>query len=189
MPTYQTSKVGHVRTDSKCSNRYIINQFVASLKSLSKLAVAHQAHVIVKLHPMDFLNDVEASVFENITVFSRGNPLPYGISLYDALSVADGLITDMSSVSFDFMVTKKPLLITRWVFNKYIRNLCFDPALLYDATYTCDNWNGANVFFNAVHKGAEITNKHVDFFCEYKDSGSCERLSNQLSSLSKGKNI
>lgn len=176
LPTYQSSVVGEVRSDSNKSVHILISEFENNLASLSALAIEYKCHIVVKLHPMDVLNNAEILKYPNVSLFNSKHVFPDDVNLYDLLAVADGLISDISSVSFDFMMTKKPILITKWFYKPYARNLCFNPQLLFDATYCCASWNAAPDFFQAVVNRDKAKSQKSDLFCQFYDNKSTDRF-------------
>lgn len=185
LPTYQSSTHGDIRDDSSETRESLISQFETSLGKLSQLASEHDCHFVIKLHPMDFLNMVQIRKLPGISIFTNNQPLPQNLRLYEALAVADGLITDVSSVSFDFMSTKRPILITKWIFDQYARKFCFDPELLLKAAWSCGDWGDAGEFFDAVKNARVQEVKHTEVFCRYQDAEACNRLEQRLSELKK----
>ena len=176
MPTYRISLVGEIRNDSGKTKDECVAEFVSSISELSEIAVAYNCHVVVKLHPMDFLNGEDLYPCDNITVLRASSDVFTALSVYDMLAVADGLITDVSSVCFDYMATRKPILINNHMLKHYSRGLIFDPQLLLNAVFTISTWRDSHHFFKAVLGGHNADSEKVSLFCKYADARSTDRL-------------
>jgi CDP-glycerol glycerophosphotransferase (TagB/SpsB family) len=176
MPTYQHSYIGDVRSDSKISKDKLAHTFSSSLLELDSIASKFSCRIILKLHPMDYLNHLNFSNLDNILVLKRNDSFFSSFGLYEALSIADGLITDVSSIAFDFMTTLKPILITTWIIKNYTRKFCFNSNLIFDSVYTCSNWNESYCFFNSIQNNIIIKKEKYQLFCNFFDSKSSERV-------------
>lgn len=65
------------------------------------------AKVMVRLHPLD-------SQKVDLSKYSRLEPMPEDIEMNDFLAKCDGLITDYSSVLFDYAYTHKPIVLYQY---------------------------------------------------------------------------
>lgn len=87
--------------------------FVSVLKEgqmdeLNRYLKQQECRMIIKLHPMQKLPDMKLK-FSNINIYSDDDLLDHGMTVYTLLRNADGLITDYSSVYFDFLLMDKPI--------------------------------------------------------------------------------
>lgn len=183
MPTYRFNIVGPGRTDSRSGRDASLAQFMRDLSALSGLAQANQCAIAVKLHPMDFLCAEQLPDLPRLTVLRPDDPAFLDCGLYDLLAVTDGLITDLSSVCFDFMATRRPILITRDFLSSYTRELLFDPAKLFSGVFTSENWQGADRFFAAVRNGERLNAPALADFCRFSDAGAAGRVLDCLLAL------
>lgn len=71
--------------------------------------------LITKLHPYN-LSEIDFSSFSNVI------PFPEGYEIYDIVNMADCLITDYSSVFFDFANTKRKIIIFNYDEEEYMEN-------------------------------------------------------------------
>lgn len=107
MPTYRRSTRGEIRSDSRASpipNEHEMRRLDAVLGRLD-------ATLLIKLHPMETIKKTHFPVFERIEIVDDDVLRQQGLSLYQLLGMADGLITDISSVFFDFRRTGRPIWI------------------------------------------------------------------------------
>lgn len=70
-----------------------------ALKRLNEL-------LIIKLHPMDYLQNAEFRKYSNILILKQND---MDTQLYPLLGACDYLLTDFSSVCFDFEILNKPM--------------------------------------------------------------------------------
>lgn len=176
MPTYRISAVGDVRQDCRASRKECLAQFVEDLRTLSRLAASRQLRVAVKIHPMDFINHEPLPEVEHVSVLRPGEGVLRELNVYELLAAADGLITDVSSVCFDFMVTRKPVLITRHLVADYTRGLVFDRERLYEAVYTCSSMAEAGEFLDAVSDERLLPEDPLKTFCQHVDDRASARV-------------
>ncbi|MBK3495594.1 CDP-glycerol glycerophosphotransferase family protein [Viridibacillus sp. YIM B01967] len=93
MPTWR-GNVGKVKN----SNKQILND----LEKISKNLESHESF-FVKLHP--FQSNIDLSNFDNIHL------MPDNIELYEFLTAVDVLITDYSSIMYDFLNTGRSVVL------------------------------------------------------------------------------
>jgi CDP-glycerol glycerophosphotransferase (TagB/SpsB family) len=103
-------------------------------KAVADGADRHGCTVVVKLHPHDPLNEVELDLgFEHIRLVRSAEWLGTGIELYDALAHVDGLMSDVSSVLIDLLVTDMPVGIIGFDAGAYTRDVVFPVSALLDS--------------------------------------------------------
>jgi len=108
LPTYRKATVGDVREDGSYSE--LLPFFtVGDLSDLNVALSRKHAFMVVKIHPMDFLNSAQLPDFSNVKILKSIFLEQVGVQLYDLLANVDILITDYSSVFIDFMVTGRPI--------------------------------------------------------------------------------
>lgn len=111
MPTYRKSSEGKEHSDGNVK-KTIGGLSAEDLKKLDETLGKKQEFLFVKLHPMDFLNqEMEAFEFKNIKIFTSQAFLEYGYEVNHFLAMADVLITDYSSVYFDYAILNRPIIV------------------------------------------------------------------------------
>jgi CDP-glycerol glycerophosphotransferase len=108
LPTYRSSIVGDKRVDGnfKESLPVLSDEDLFTLNSHLK---SKNYYLIIKLHVMDILNEVDFKQYSNIRVVTNYEFISLNISLYELLGNIDLLLTDFSSVYIDFLLTLKPV--------------------------------------------------------------------------------
>lgn len=104
LPTYR-GKSSNANDESASKIQEILNDFVATLPE--------NYIIYYKLHPID-TQDLTVSANEN-----RVRKIPDEYELYDFLSVMDGLITDYSSIMFDYALSDKPIYLYTYDKEEY----------------------------------------------------------------------
>ena len=102
MPTWREEMAG---LPSQCLAPHIL---MLKLLEIDK-QLTNDEVIFVKLHPLS-KGVIDVSNLKHI------KPFPKGYETYDFLSNCDGLITDYSSVFFDFENSDKPVIL--WVYDK-----------------------------------------------------------------------
>lgn len=109
LPTYRESRVGDVRIDGQLNSKELVSRGV--LNELNELMRRHNSICVIKPHPMSSDDWKTGLSFDCIRTLSDGELQLMGLTLYQLLARASVLITDLSSVYFDFKVTGRPIVI------------------------------------------------------------------------------
>lgn len=95
---------------------------VLDLESISRFAVANDVFFVVKLHP--FLSGVEAvDDYPNLMEYSAA------ADVYPLMPWVDVLVTDYSSIAFDFLLLDRPVAYLVFDFEEYVAG---DRAMYFD---------------------------------------------------------
>jgi CDP-glycerol glycerophosphotransferase (TagB/SpsB family) len=110
LPTYRVSVRGFKTVDGTETNS-ILGLSETDAERLHGWLKAQRCKLIVKPHPMSinagkpFINDDLWTMVDEQSLFNEG------LGLYELLAHADLLVTDVSSVYVDFLVTEKPQIL------------------------------------------------------------------------------
>ena len=107
LPTYRKSTFGDIRQDGACSSLYGFDDF--DIERLNETLQSNNEVLFVKPHPMASY-DNKSSSYSNVRIIDEQWLSHNNTSLYELLSISDGLWTDYSSVFVDYIVTNKPIL-------------------------------------------------------------------------------
>lgn len=129
MPTFRTSSTNGFSDSNKALpflNQYNVNEF-------NKFLQEKGIHVIIKLHPFqDSIEWLERNSLSNITLINNKDIFEEGLELYELVGFVDGLITDYSSIYFDYLLTEKPILFAIDDYDEYKSNRGFIDEKLFD---------------------------------------------------------
>jgi CDP-glycerol glycerophosphotransferase (TagB/SpsB family) len=107
-PTFRQSVIGDIRVDGLSTNDFPViksselvklNEFLSSIKSF----------MIIKLHPMDILNNNVFNNYSNIRIIKKDELEFYNCQLYSLLGKIDILLTDFSSIYIDYLLLNRPI--------------------------------------------------------------------------------
>lgn len=165
LPTFRKqsgadSESGHDFTETKLSiftDWDSLEELNIHLKKLKSLC-------IIKLHPLQEWTSDPTRSYSNIIFFTHQAFVEKQLDLYKILAIADGLITDYSSVYFDYLLLNRPIGFTIDDLSSYSNNRGF-------------------IFSNPVEymPGPKIKTKNefyefLDLCCSNKDSYEKERM-------------
>lgn len=124
LPTYRVSAVGDIRIDSNSSS--FISELPFPIEKMNTLLAMYNLMVIIKLHPMDGYDYSSFSDLSHIKIISSDFWNELYIDLYDVLSCSVGLISDLSSVVIDYMLTGNPIACFNTAGKGYTRGVVYD---------------------------------------------------------------
>ena len=121
LPTFMSSKkLG--RQDGEYKN---INPYDADfLNEINEILKQNSMLLLIKPHPMDDA-DIAKTDFSNIKVTTDAELYKKNLNLYDVLRDTDALVTDFSSIYFDFMMLDRPIAFAGGDVDEYQKNRGF----------------------------------------------------------------
>lgn len=123
MPTYRTDAT---RGADPGARSFLDDLRPGLLNALEAAAARAGAVVIAKLHPWDSLNERALSwPWTHVRLLRAPEWSAHGIQLYDLIAASDALISDVSSVLIDYLVTGLPAGILGFDTSTYTRELNF----------------------------------------------------------------
>ncbi len=131
-PTYRYAKKHDIKDGIFHDSLPILNSN-NDLNKLNDFFIKSKSYLIIKLHPMDMLNEYKFVKYSNIKILRDQELLEVGCQLYEILSSIDILLTDYSSIYIDFLLLNRPILFLIDDFNKYkkTRNFVFNNPKYY----------------------------------------------------------
>ncbi len=102
MPTYRSSSTGDIREDSSFNSELMAR----ILHNIDVKLEGQSIRFVLKLHPMDTMNELLADNFNNIEILRKGDPQP---SVPELLASSMALISDYSSVVVDYAILDRPI--------------------------------------------------------------------------------
>lgn len=174
MPTWSGKDPQHVSTEMAKE----FEKFVAKLTD----NLSTEYNILIKVHPYQYDLIKDNALLKNNLIPDKYDP-------NDILEITDLLITDFSSVFFDYLVTGKPIFFYHWNADLYKndRGTYFDDKLPGPISYTLpqlisqikskDKWES---YFKEYgqwqtdfvgHENGNVTSEYVDFMFNNNESG------------------
>lgn len=175
LPTYRKSIVStEIREDGDFKEGEISFLDGNGLEQLNENLSKSNNLLLIKLHPMDALQNFDFKVYSNIRIIKQKD---FYSQLYPLLGNCDYLITDFSSVWVDFELTGKPMAFVFDDFDKYQSNRGFtiDNLLNLLPGKIINDMDGLVEFIN----NPKCTKKNVEFN-EFRDGNSSKRIADFL---------
>lgn len=161
------------RGDSKANNRFDSNQLLNDLQKLATLDV----NVVFRGHPITNSLLKEVKLPKNIIV-----PTP-DIQTNELLGMSDILISDYSSVFFDFIVTERPIIHYLYDIDVYTKERGLN---LTESELPGDIATTSDQLLKLIKKRLKKNKPSAHYletkerFCTYDDGNSSERVVNWL---------
>lgn len=155
----------------------------SDLSSLNDFLSENNILLLIKLHPLQEWNDGKTeNNYSNIQFFSQKRFEKENLDLYEMLAYTDALITDYSSVYFDYLLKNKPIGFTITDLDAYkdTRGFVFDDPLNYMPGEKILNREDFVKFITDCKDGideyADDRNRVNDLCNYYKDDRNSKRI-------------
>lgn len=114
LPTYRqrVNRNSNLSMDKSFELGLPIIYDVDSLKSINTLLKKLGILLVLKPHPAQDLSVIKTEYLSNFIILTNADLNKVNVNLYELLGQTDGLITDYSSVYYDYLLTDKPIAIT-----------------------------------------------------------------------------
>ena len=121
LPTYRqrVNKGSNLSMDNSFELGLPVIYNVENLKEINNLLKKLDILLVLKPHPAQDLSLIKAENLSNFVILTNNDLENADINLYEFLGQTDGLITDYSSVYYDYLLTDKPIAITTDDFEEY----------------------------------------------------------------------
>lgn len=149
------------------------------LQQLQRLLKKHSICLLIKPHPFqDISRFGNINTTNEIKIVVNNELKQKKIDLYDILKDTDALISDYSSVSFDYMLLDKPIAYTIDDMDEYSLGFAMDNPLEFMPGHHLKTYDDLIQFIcdfeNDVYR--DKRNKICDFIHKYRDGNNTKRL-------------
>lgn len=185
MPTFRKG-IAFGREDSSAIEPLGIPIFSSmnDMKELNDYLKENNSLLIIKIHPMQDLSTVKVQNLSNILVLNGVSIKKYGVSNAQIMKDADALISDYSSVAYDYMHLDRPVGFTMDDAKEYKLGFIVKDPMELIGGQVINNKQDFLSFISDVINGRDIykDKRHevFDKIFEFKDGNSCQRLAEFL---------
>lgn len=109
LPTYKKHKSESIIDSKRYENQVIPLFSVNGLNELNSILKDKNILLLLKFHPAQDLSAFEEISYSNLLFWKNEDLIANDLDLYSLLGYADALITDYSSVAYDFILRDKPI--------------------------------------------------------------------------------
>lgn len=89
------------------------------LQEINELFKKNDAYLLIRLHPAQDTSGIKLSDMSNIKICDDAFLNSYGTTLYKLLAYTDALISDYSSIYYDYLLLGKPIALATSDFEQY----------------------------------------------------------------------
>lgn len=130
LPTFRTEPLGQ-SFPNKDVRSFLDDMSPNALIIMNDLARRRGIHIIIKLHPCDRLNQKNTPPHaSNISFLTSTTWEKFNIPLYDLVSHSEMLLSDVSSVIIDYLLTNRKIGIISFDPKQYKRGVLFNTKTL-----------------------------------------------------------
>lgn len=178
----ETFRQNRAFSDSSFANTYGINivRSEADLKALDECLAKNDTLMIVKPHPMQDLSSIRMDSLNNIRFLSPQELCDRDIQLYHLLGNCDALLTDYSSIYYDYLLLDRPIGFMISDMEEYTRGFVVeDPSAEMPGPKITDI-AALTEFLDGVARGEDGYSAErkalMDKVFKYQDGNNCKRL-------------
>lgn len=181
LPTYNEEKDEEKQGDKRGKSYDIWNGL--DFSKLNQMLENQDALFVIKLHPLQSPNycEIHKQLENSLNVLIIDSTDPFA-DVYQYLKYTDIMITDYSSVLFDYLLLNRPVIFSCFDLKSYSqsRKLRFDYDAITPGPKT-ENWSEVLTQIDLIlkHGTDKFESKRVEVnktFNYYQDCNSCERI-------------
>lgn len=163
----------------------LFSDYSFDIHKWSEILSQNDIKLNIKMHPVNKPKDELLEKYKNIENINFMEE----IDVAEVLPITDILITDYSSVFFDFLLTNRPIIFAPFDYEKYITK---DRELYYDYDEVtpgpkCKNWDEVLNWIVKFKENPELYKEEREAvknrFHKYQDGKSCERVYQEILKL------
>ena len=182
LPTYRQHRNGNksVRMGSKLNFGLPCIDTKEQLDKLVETAKQNNWMILFRIHPAQDQSFLQTSTNEWLCNVNDEFLSQHQLKLYEVLGMSDALITDYSSVYYDFLLTDRPIALTIDDLEEYSQTfkIALDYQKYIKAQYIYQYDDLLNFMQNMQVDAKQDIAKHM--FHDYVEGQCCERLYNHL---------
>ena len=150
--------------------------------SLNEQLKVNKCILVVKLHPVEDVSNKNLKDYSNIYFYNDTMLNEHGTTTYELLADSDALLTDYSTVYYDYLLMNKPIGLVINDLEEYSKKIGFALGEYKDfmkGSYI-ENMNDFDVFIENLHKEIDPDEKGREWareqYCQFTDFNSTNRV-------------
>ncbi len=184
MPTFRKSTDKRLSEES-CDNETGLPLLENSslIKKFNQFLSTINVCVLVKIHHLQAYKETFKHDLSNIVFVTNADIKEKGLQLYQILAKTDALITDYSSVFFDYLLLDRPIGFILDDMEKYQKSrgeFLYNPVTDLLAGKHIFNLQQLSDFcsevYNEIDSTCEVRRRIADKMIKYRDADSCKRI-------------
>ncbi len=161
MPTFkQSCRLVDCNSIDEYSLSVIKNE--KEFEKLNVFLAENNIQLIVKLHPLQVTDNLKLRNTSNIHYIQNEELFQKKIQLYNLIGCCDAMITDFSSVMFDYILLNRPIAFFTNFFEQYNRGYIMDNPKDYMCGEKINNFDDLMAFITNFINGNDV-------FCEQRN--------------------
>lgn len=177
-PTFRKSE--YLGMEDGKSDALIPLYELEQLQGLNELLKKLSCKMMIKLHPHQNLQQYEITEMSNLLLYSHEDFERKGYDLYYLLGQTDALITDYSSIVYDFLLLERPIAFTIDDMEDYTRGFAMDNPKDFMPGPLVKNKKQFEDFIIGLSKAEDVyaaERTRVNLFAnKYQDGENCKRI-------------
>lgn len=185
MPTFRKG-LGNLQSNlSRNANPFGFDNL--SINEINEYLNENNINIIMKLHPIEeafYIDSIKN--LSNIKLITQKDLKDNNLDIYQLLNYSEALITDYSSVYFDYLLTKKPVFFLVNDIEQYEKNRGFlvEPIDFWMPGQKIKSFTEFKNELKEFSLGKDKYKDNREILCNiihhYKDGQSCKRVSEEL---------
>lgn len=171
------------------SNFNLFSKYDFNINRINKFLNKNETYLYIKLHPGDAISGKIKSHIKNHINNSNIRFIEDNVDIYEYLNQFDFLITDYSSIYFDYLLLNRPIIFAPFDIEYYLNE---ERELYYDYNKVtpgpkAKNWNEILIYLEEFilnpNKYNDDRSKINKVFNKFIDENSSERVFNEIKNL------
>ncbi len=187
-PTFRQHKTSNKARGTESAPLPIIHDEKAA-KTINEIAAKYGILLVVKPHPAQDLSRISFSNLDHLKLLYDDFYASHGITPYAFLAKTDALITDYSSVFYDYLLSGKPIALAQEDYEEYEKKVGFtiNMDILRSCAVKLETAQDFEPFFRDLIAGNDPLREKRDELMhltnQYIDGNSTKRVVDWLESL------
>lgn len=161
LPTYKQSRV---EKDSIAEDTFSLNVISTfdEYNALNQFLSERNMHLIIKPHPLQLKDNLWMKDASNIHYIQNSQLLKRKVIFYELLGNCDALLTDLSSVYYDFLLVDRPIGLLTKTIDQYQRGMIDRDSFDQLPGERIDSLDSLFSFLERVDKGINAFSKEME---------------------------